>query len=81
MLFAYLGPDTFLPLTSVIAAVVGGLLMFGKAIVAMVKGTLAGFFGGRKAEGPAVPGRRSALLRGPHAGTEAQPKEAQPSSE
>lgn len=30
MLFAYFGPETFLPLTSVIAGVVGVALMFGK---------------------------------------------------
>ncbi len=30
MTFAYLGPDTFLPMTSVVAIVVGGLLMMGR---------------------------------------------------
>lgn len=30
MLFAYFGPETFLPLTSVIAAVAGVVLMFGR---------------------------------------------------
>jgi hypothetical protein len=29
--FAYLGPDTLLPLTSGLAAVVGALLMFGRS--------------------------------------------------
>ena len=29
-IFGYLGPDTMLPLTSAIAAVVGAFLMFGK---------------------------------------------------
>lgn len=30
MTFAYLGPDTFLPITSVAAIVVGGLMMMGR---------------------------------------------------
>ena len=30
MLFAYIGPDTLLPMTSVVATVVGVILMFGR---------------------------------------------------
>ncbi len=30
MLFAYFGPDTFLPVTSIIATAVGVFLMFGR---------------------------------------------------
>jgi hypothetical protein len=30
MLLAYIGPDTLLPMTSVVATVVGVLLMFGR---------------------------------------------------
>lgn len=30
MLFAYFGPDTVMPLTSIVAAVVGFVLMFGR---------------------------------------------------
>lgn len=37
MLFAYFGPETFLPLTSVIAGVAGVFLMFGKNSVRMIK--------------------------------------------
>ena len=33
MLFAYLGPDTVLPMTSMVAAAVGFLLMFGRQVV------------------------------------------------
>jgi hypothetical protein len=32
MLFAYVGPETMLPLASVLAATVGVLLMFGRAL-------------------------------------------------
>lgn len=32
MLWAYFGPETVMPLTSVLAAVVGGLLMFGRRL-------------------------------------------------
>jgi hypothetical protein len=32
MLFAYLGPDTFLPLTSIAAAIIGTMLMFGRTL-------------------------------------------------
>ena len=32
MLFAYLGPDTVLPLTSAVAAVLGVVLMFGRQV-------------------------------------------------
>ena len=28
-LFAYLGPETFIPLASIVAAIVGGMLAFG----------------------------------------------------
>lgn len=30
MLFAYIGPDTILPLTSIVAAVAGFFMMFGR---------------------------------------------------
>jgi hypothetical protein len=33
MLFAYLGPDTMLPLTSAFAAVLGVALMFGRQVL------------------------------------------------
>lgn len=36
MLFAYFGPETFLPVTSAIAGVVGVLLMFGRSSVRLV---------------------------------------------
>jgi hypothetical protein len=33
MLFAYVGPDTMLPVASVIAAAVGVVMMFGRNVV------------------------------------------------
>lgn len=32
MLFAYIGPDTMLPLASVVAGIVGVALMFGRQV-------------------------------------------------
>ena len=36
MIFAYLGPETMLPMTSVIAGVVGFFMMFGRKMVEVV---------------------------------------------
>lgn len=36
MIFAYLGPDTYLPLTSVLAAATGAILLFGRNLVRFV---------------------------------------------
>ncbi len=33
LLFAYVGPETYLPLSSALAAVVGVVLMFGRVVV------------------------------------------------
>ena len=40
MLLAYLGPETLLPLTSIVAGIAGGLLMFGKNLLRMAKLTV-----------------------------------------
>jgi hypothetical protein len=37
MLFAYIGPDTMLPLASVVAGVVGVALMFGRQVKLVVR--------------------------------------------
>lgn len=37
MLFAYFGPDTFMPLTSALAGLAGVVLIFGRTILAFVK--------------------------------------------
>lgn len=55
MLFAYFGPETFLPLTSVIAGVAGVFLMFGKntfRVLKLMVGNLLTAVGLRRAEAP-----------------------------
>lgn len=44
MIFAYLGPDTVLPLTSTLAAVVGVFLMFGRQTVRIGRMVVLGGF-------------------------------------
>jgi hypothetical protein len=36
LIFAYFGPETFLPLTSIVAAVVGVVMMFGRNTIRFV---------------------------------------------
>ncbi|MDR3633747.1 MAG: hypothetical protein P4L84_07915 [Isosphaeraceae bacterium] len=55
-LFAYVGPDTFLPVTSALAALAGVFMMFGRAGFRMI-------FGGGVAR--VLSGRRR--FAGPHA--------------
>ena len=38
MLFAYLGPETMLPLTSIVGVVFGMVLMFWRKIVLVIRG-------------------------------------------
>jgi hypothetical protein len=38
MLFAYIGPETMMPVASVIAAVAGVFMMFGRGVVVNVRG-------------------------------------------
>jgi hypothetical protein len=75
MLFAYLGPDTMLPLTSVFAAVVGVVLMFGRQALRIVGMAWAGVrrlagltsgttaAAGTRAHGAHASGTRSATRR------------------
>jgi hypothetical protein len=42
IVLAYLGPETMLPMTSVVAGVVGILLMFGRASMRWTSGTVRG---------------------------------------
>jgi hypothetical protein len=37
MLFAYVGPETMMPLASAVAAVVGVLLMFGRNVMLIAR--------------------------------------------
>lgn len=85
MLFAYLGPDTVLPLTSVIAAIAGGVMMFGRGIVAKGRRILGRVTG--RSLPAAGPSRRSEVLgrrQGPAAGAPhvraGQARESQPSN-
>lgn len=63
MLFAYLGPDTLLPLTSIIAAVAGGIMMFGRGIVRVCRDTTARLLG-RGGPSTTAPRRADVLRRG-----------------
>jgi hypothetical protein len=38
MLFAYIGPETMMPVTTVIVGAVGVLMMFGRTIVGYARG-------------------------------------------
>lgn len=59
LLFAYLSPETCLPLTSVVAAAVGMLMMFGRTTVRFVMQRV--FPSARKTRNG-----HPAVLRGPH---------------
>jgi hypothetical protein len=61
MLFAYLGPDTVLPLTSVLAAIAGGVMMFGRGFVRVVRDAAARLTG--RADQPPTAARRDDVLR------------------
>lgn len=61
-MLAYLGPDTMLPLTSVIAGAVGVVLMFGRQIVVRLK-DLARWVQQRLR---GKPGSVQSALRSPH---------------
>jgi len=47
LLFAYFGPETMLPLTSVVAAVVGVFMMFGRNSVRIIRRAFLDRFAGR----------------------------------
>jgi hypothetical protein len=89
MLFAYLGPDTLLPLTSVIAAVAGGFLMFGRGVIGVIRSAWSRL-AGRGGPSPAAPRRAEVLGRrvsadagrpaaGPHRNQGVTAWEAEPS--
>ena len=63
-LLAYLGPETMLPMTSVIAGVIGVILMVGRQTWSLLLGLLR-----IKGKGPRAKARakRSASANGPHA--------------
>ena len=49
-LFAYLGPETMLPLASFFAAIIGGLLMGWRYVVAAIRSFFAMITGRKKAD-------------------------------
>jgi hypothetical protein len=46
MLFAYFGPETMMPVASVIAAVAGVVLMFGRNVVVFSRNLVRGIWPG-----------------------------------
>ena len=54
MLFAYIGPETMMPIASGVAAVVGVFLMFGRSVMLVIRniGRKVGALVGRKEPGP-----------------------------
>ena len=52
VVFAYLGPETMLPMTSVVAGVVGILMMFGRNSWLWAKGIYRRFVSRQKAARP-----------------------------
>lgn len=82
MLYAYLGPDTFLPLTSILATVAGATLMFGRIILQAFRTGLSRLGVKRGRRPAAARGRKAASERsaaaGPHIRPTATRKEPQP---
>jgi hypothetical protein len=68
-LFAYFGPETMLPLTSVVATVVGVFLMFGRNTTRFVRRALRDRFAR-----PAAPASRA--IPRPHFSMPAEPRHA-----
>jgi len=54
LLWAYIGPDVILPFTSVIAGIVGVVLIFWRFIVNMVKKVFGAIFQGNASPAPAL---------------------------
>jgi hypothetical protein len=48
MIFAYFGPETVLPLTSMVAAAIGFLMMFGRHLVRLSKLAIGRVWHGRR---------------------------------
>jgi hypothetical protein len=51
-LFAYFGPESMLPLTSVVATVVGIFLMFGRNTFRLIRRMLLATFSGKERPSP-----------------------------
>jgi hypothetical protein len=48
MLFAYIGPETMMPVASIVAATVGVFLMFGRSVVSFGRGVISRVWPGAK---------------------------------
>lgn len=73
LILAYFGPDTFLPVASVIAGATGVVLMFGRRSVWFVRGLVRRVRGGSSAPAASPAYRRRAPGTLPHrAGTPSQ---------
>lgn len=56
MLFAYIGPETMMPVASVIAAVAGVFMMFGRSVVSFGRGLVRRVWPGSSRKPPSKPG-------------------------
>lgn len=56
MLFAYIGPETMMPVASIIAAVAGVFMMFGRSVVGFGRGLVRRVWPGSTAKPVAKPG-------------------------
>ena len=63
MLFAYIGPETMMPVASVLAGVVGVFMMFGRSLVGFGRGLVRRVLPSSEAggSGEAWPGRLDEL--------------------
>ena len=55
MLFSYLGPETMMPVASVIAAVAGVFMMFGRPVVGFARGIVRRVLPGASSKEAAKP--------------------------
>jgi hypothetical protein len=55
MLFAYIGPETMMPVASVIAAVAGVFMMFGRSVIGFGRGLLRRVWPGSPRNPPTKP--------------------------
>jgi hypothetical protein len=70
-MLAYLGPETMLPLTSIVAGVAGVVLMFGKTVWIRIKDLIRA--GGRLFRKSSVETSVSGAVHQPHIDVKAQP--------
>jgi hypothetical protein len=48
MLFAYVGPETMMPVASIVAAAVGVIMMFGRSVTTFGRGVMRRIWPGTK---------------------------------